>query len=269
MKANWKIALMCLATLAMVACKDKNTPDGGGGGEGGGGEEPTFVSKVNVKDNSIAEWATLPAEYVVSDTCPEDGVSLGLKSMKVYADQVYINILAEYDPEELGGGVWVPLHVLLNTDNNNATGGYGAYTTDFEDVLLEGAFIANDEPCDYNPGVFKYWGAQGQKTEWDDAWFEPGVTPSAENNWGAYLAEGSMPIGKSQVIDGNKVEIQLVRELIPCDWAPWADKFGIALQLIKGDESWANAGYLPQVSPTDANPQGFTTKLTVTIDMSE
>ena len=98
MKANWKIALMCLATLAMVACKkDKNEPSGGGEG---GGDEPTFVSKVNVKDNSIAEWATLPAEYVQSATCPEDGASLGLKSMKVYADQVYINILFEFDPEE-------------------------------------------------------------------------------------------------------------------------------------------------------------------------
>lgn len=267
MKANWKIALMCLVTLAMVACKDKNTPEGGG--EGGGGEEPTFESKVNVKDNSIAEWATLPAEYVVSATCPEDGASLGLKSMKVYADQVYINILFEFDPEELDATEWVPLHVLLNTDNNNATGGYGAYTTDFEDVLLETAFMANGESNDYNPGVFKYWGEPGQKTEWDDAWFEPGVTPGPENNWGAYVAEGSMPIGKSQIIEGNKCEIQLVRELIPCDWAPWADKFGIALQMMGKGDGWANAGYLPQVSPTDTNPQGFTTKLTVTIDMSE
>jgi len=267
MKANWKIALMCIATIAFVACKGKNNPTPPGPDDP---VVPVYDSKVDVRDNSVAEWATLPAEYVVSATCPEDAASLGLKSLKVYADKVYINIMFEYDPEELGDVIWVPLHVILNTDNSNTTGGYGAYFTDLnEDVLLETAFIANGESNDYNPGVFKYWGTPGAKTEWDDAWFEPGVTASAENNWGAYVAEGSMPIGKSQLVGDNMCEIQLIRELIPCSWAPWADKFGIGLQLIKGDESWGNAGYLPQVSPTDANPNGFTDKLTVTIDMSE
>lgn len=161
MKANWKIALMCIATIAFVACKPNNQPTPPGPDDP---NVPVYDSKVDVRDNSVAEWATLPAEYVVSATCPEDAASLGLKSMKVYADQVYINIMFEYDPEELGDVIWVPLHVILNTDNSNTTGGYGAYFTDLnEDVLLETAFIANGESNDYNPGVFKYWAPRVQK----------------------------------------------------------------------------------------------------------
>ena len=226
-----------------------------------------FVSKVNVKDNSIAEWASLPANYVVSATCPEDAATDGLKWMKVYADAAYINILFEFDPDQLGNKEWIPLDIFLNTDNSNTTGGYGAYFTDYnEDVLLESGIISHGESNDYNPGVFKYWGTPGQQTDWNDAWFEPGVTPDDENCWGTYVCEGSLPIGKSQIIDGNKCEIQLVRELIPCDWAPWADQFGIGLHLY--DNNWSTAGYLPCVSPTDANPQGFTNKLIVTIDQN-
>lgn len=266
MKANWKFALLCAATIAFIGCKPQNQPEDP---QGGDDEDPVFASKVKVSDNSIAEWDNLPAEYVASAECPDDGVSLGLKSLKVYADQVYINILFEFDPEELLGTAWVPLHILLNTDNSDATGGYGAYFTDAnEDVLLETAFMCDGVSYDYNPAVFKYWGVGGP-TEWDDSWFEPGVTAGAENNWGAYIAEGASKIGKSQIVDGKYVEIQLVRELIPCDWAPWADKFGIGLQLIGGDEGWSNIGYLPQVAPTEANPNGFTEKLTVTIDMAE
>lgn len=56
MKANWKWALMCVAALALVACdKDKK----GEPQDPQDPEEETFVSKVNVQDNSIAEWDNL------------------------------------------------------------------------------------------------------------------------------------------------------------------------------------------------------------------
>ena len=51
MKANWKLALMCLATLTMVACGDKNPAEAGGGG--GGGIPEGYVPPISVDDKSF------------------------------------------------------------------------------------------------------------------------------------------------------------------------------------------------------------------------
>jgi len=144
MKANWKVALMCIATLAFVACQQKNQPTPptpGGGGEGGGEEE--FVSKVKVDDNSIAEWATLPANYVFEAVCPADAAMTGLKSVKVFADKLYINILVEPNDADIEDKDWTPFHVYLNTDNSDKTGGYGDEFLDPNaNILLESAIYA-------------------------------------------------------------------------------------------------------------------------------
>ena len=126
MKANWKIALMCVATLAFVACNENNKKPGGGGG----GDDEDFVSKVSVTDNSIAEWESLPANFVVTATCPNDAALLGLKSVKVYADKLYINLLVDFNRDIVTNLASVPFHVYLNADNSDATGGYGDQFTD-------------------------------------------------------------------------------------------------------------------------------------------
>ena len=257
MKANWKLALMGIAALAFVACSQKNGPDEGGG------DEETFVSKISVKDNSIADWAKVPAEYLVEATCPEDAALLGLKSVKVYADYLYINLLVDYDPETVTDLEWVPFHVYLNTDNSDVTGGYSDEFTDPNaDILLEAAIIADGESS-YNPAVFKWWGEVGG-AGWE--WTDPEVEGTSENGWGAIVAEGAMPIGSSQIVDG-KIEVQLMRALIPCkDFAPWADQFGIGFDI---QQDWSSVGILPLVSPTEGNENGYTKKLTVKIDKTK
>jgi len=256
MKANWKLALMGIAALAFAACSQKNGPDEGG-------DEETFVSKISVKDASIADWDKVPAQFLVEAKCPEDAALLGLKSIKVYADYLYINLLVEYDPETITDLEWVPFHVYLNTDNSDATGGYSDQFTDPNaDILLETAIIAEGESS-YNPGVFKWWGEVGG-SGWE--WTDPTVEASAENKWGAIVGEGDMPIGSSQIVDG-KIEVQLMRALIPCkEFAPWADEFGIGFDI---QQEWNSVGVLPLVSPTDANPNGYTHKLQVKIDKSK
>ena len=134
MKANWKIALMCFATLAFVACKgNKDVPSGGGGDD----EDEDFVSLISVEDNSIADWNAVPAAFLAKAERPDDAAYLGLKSVKVYADELYINVLVEYDAEEIIDHTSVPFHVYINTDNSDQTGGFGDQWTDPNiDILM-------------------------------------------------------------------------------------------------------------------------------------
>ena len=257
MKANWKFALMGIAALALVACNE-NKPEGGEGGEGGGGGE-TKTIEISVADNSIADWDAIPAEYLFSAVCPEDAAMLGLKSVKVFADEIYINILVEPNMEDVTDLEWVPFHVYLNTDNSDETGGYGDEFTDANtDVLLETAVFCEGESFAYNPAVFYWWGEVGADG-WE--WTDPEVEATADNGWGAIVAEGAMPIGNSQLVNG-KIEIQLIRELIPSK-AGWNEnEFGIGFDI---QQNWSSVGILPCAAATDENPAGHAAKLQVKI----
>ena len=257
MKANWKIALMCVATFAFVACKkdggnDPKNPDDKGG------DKKEYVQKIKVDDNSLDDWKNVPEEFVVSCACPEDAALIGLKGAAVYADEMYIFIVVEPDFEEVTDLEWVPFHVYLDTDNSDATGGYGDQFTDANtDILLEGAVFAEGAAYPYNPAVFKWWGEVGG-SGWE--WTDPSVEHDGSDFWGAIVGEGQSPIGNSQVVDG-KIEIQLLRELIPATWN--ANEFGIGFDI---QQNWSSVGILPLVTPTEANPAGHTAKLKVKIN---
>lgn len=265
MKANWKIALMCIATIAMVACKPKPEPI-----PDPDDDDPQVESKISVTDNSIDDWATLPAEFVVSAVCPEDASTTGLKSVKVYADGIYVNILVEPDMDEIPLHGWVPFHIYINTDNSDLTGGYGDEFADANtDILLEGAVFAGPDPendpetgdkCEYAPAVFKWWGeVAGSGWEWTD----PSVEHDASDYWGAVVGEGNLAGCSSQWV-GDFIEIQFMRETVPCQDAPWSEtEFGIGFDI---QQAWSSVGILPQVSPTDDNTSGLSNKLQVRID---
>lgn len=258
MKANWKFALMCAAAIAMIACKGKEEPNNPNPGPDDPEEPAEFVSKINVADNSLADWDALPAEYVVTATCPDDAAMLGLKSVKVYADQLYINILVEPNMAEIVDTEWVPFHIYLNTDNSDQTGGYGDEFTDANtNIMMETALIAAGAPNNYNPSVWKWWGEVGG-TGW--LWSDPAITGDESNFWGAMIGEGQQPVGASEGV-GDKYEIQILRELIP--ECTWADEFGIGFDI---QQNWTSVGILPCVSPTDENPNGMAAKLKVKID---
>ena len=171
---------------------------------------------------------------------------------------MYINILVEPNFDDVTDLEWVPFHVYINTDNSDATGGYGDQFTDANtDIMLEGSVFSGGEPYPYNPAVFKWWGAVGENG-W--SWTDPSVEHSGDDFWGALVGEGQMPIGNSQFVDG-KIEIQLLRELIPATWNETT--FGIGFDI---NQNWNSVGLLPQNSPTDDNPNGYTRKLQVRID---
>ena len=262
MKANWKIALMCFAALAFVACTEKNKPN-----HGGDDDETEYVQKILVNDNSLADWANVPQDKIVSFTCPANAAKLGLKSVKVYADEYYIFIQIEPNPDDITSLAWVPFHVYLNTDNSDETGGYGDQFTDANsDVLLEGAVFGSEDATTlaaaaipWGPAVFHWWGEVGGN-EW--VWQDPTVEHSGDDKWGADVGEGELAGTTSQFVDG-KIEIQIMRELVPTP-AGWSDsEFGIGFDI---QQSWQSVGILPCAASTDENPNGLAPKLQVKID---
>ena len=239
---------MCAATLTFVFASCDKKPNGEDPDDP---DDPEFVEKVSVTDNSIAEWATLPAEFVAEAKCPADAAYLGLKNVKVYADELYINILVEYDPEEIPNHESVPFHVYINTDNSDETGGYGDQYLDANtDILMEGFFFAGEEgsgtgeACAYEPVVCP-WVAEVGASGW---------------GWGDELTAGAFCATQHV---GNCVELQMLRELIPTV-AGWNEsEFGIGFDI---QQSWESVGILPLVSPTDENSAGHAHKLQVKID---
>ena len=216
-------------------------------------------SLIRVDDNSIADWDNLPENYVAEAVCPEDAALLGLKSVKVFADPLYINILVEPNMDDITDLEWVPFHVYLDIDNSDATGGYGDEFLDANtDIILETAVFAEGQPFSYNPAVFKWWGEVGGDG-W--AWTDPSVEHDGSDFWGAIIGEGQLPVGASERVDG-KFEIQLLRELLGTVHPLNDTEFGIGFDIM---QNWSSVGILPCASATDENPSGKAAKLHVTI----
>jgi len=222
-------------------------------------EEERYIQKIFVNDGTLNDWKDVPQDKIVSVVCPENATLLGLKSAKIYADEKCIFIQIVPDAETITDRSWVPFHVYINTDNSDATGGYSDEFTDPNaDILLEGAIYADGDPCSYAPGVFKWWGPAGE-TGWD-YWIDPSVEHSADDNWGAIVAEGELVGTMSQNVNGV-FEIQIMRELIPATWNK--TEFGIGFDIL---QNWGSVGVLPLVSPTNVNPNGYAHKIKVKIN---
>ena len=262
----FKFALICAAAMSFAACtcsecgkkpcvcgQEEVCPDCG--------ENPCvcpdeYVNPISLTDGSLADWDALPAAFVATTTHAEGASMDGLKSVKVYADQMYINLLVEVNDEVVTDRAWTPFHVYLNADNNSATGGFGdQWTTADVDVMLETAIFA-DGAAQYNPAVFKWWGGNGE-SGW--LWTDPNGVADETNGWGALIPEGTMPIGNAQMVNG-KIEIQLMWELIP---ANWADKFTVGFDI---QQSWTSCGILPNAADAEDGSEVLAEKLEVTFN---
>lgn len=254
---KFQLALMCFAALAFVAC-DQNKPDKPG--NEGDGDEDTFVSKIDVTDNSLADWDALPAQYVFTTECAPKSSMNGLKSVKVYADEQYLNLLVEWNPEVVTDLAWPTFHVYINADNDAKTGGYGDEFADPDaEVLLESVFMTTEGSHPYNPAVFKWWGEVGE-SGW--LWTDPSTEHGAEDFWGALVGEGQLPIGNSELV-GGKCEIQLLRELIPM---PFANEFTIGFDI---QQNWTSCGILPNADDDELGAVVYANKMRVQIDLGE
>lgn len=255
---------MAFAALAFVACggtDEPNKPNHGGDDP----EEPEFVSPISTKDNTFSDWDAVAAK-TVSAKVVEGAPKTALKEVKVYADQLFLNIYCEFDEAQIIDRSWVPFHVYLNADGDDATGGYTAQWADCNtEVLLEDGIInGEDANYQYNPAVFQWYGGEGGgMTDQSDPagwnWTDPNRPNDEGDKWGAIVATGELPIGTSQVI-GNKFEIQLLRELIPFTFA---DKFGVGVDI---QQNWNSVGFLPIAANDEAGNAVLVNKLVVTVD---
>ena len=243
---HYSLFFFAAALLLLTACEKPEDP-----------QSETYASLVSVTDNSIDEWVILPAEFVKEAKCMADAELLGLKSVKVYADNHYINLLVEPNMDDIVDRTWVPFHIYLNTDNSDATGGFGDRFTDANtDIMLEGAIFTDGWACNYDPAVFTWHGAIGGNG-WE--WTTDG-DHNEDDCYGALVCAGN-GIANSQFING-KIEIQILRSAIPANWSS-ENKFGIGVDIYQFDNL---AGILPNASPTDSNPNGYTNKLTIEVD---
>ena len=214
-----------------------------------------FGQIISVTDGTLADWDNVPSEYLFKTECAPNASMNGLKSVQVYVDLTYINLLVEVNDDVVTDREWPPFHVFINSDNNAATGGYGDLWTDADtDLMLETAIFSSGAVNPYNPAVFKWWGPNGENG-WQ--WTDPNSEATSENGWGALVPEGSKPIGNSQMVDG-KIEIQLDYTLIPMPFDETTFTLGFDIQ-----QSWSAVGVLPNAADDEFGSEVLAEKLRV------
>jgi hypothetical protein len=229
----------------MVACEPKpgNEPDEPTDEP----EEQEYVCPIKVDDASAADWDNVPEGYLYETKCADGATWDALKSVKVYADELYISLLVEWDPELVADLSSVPFHVYLNVDAGAETGGYGdQWLEPYDiDVLMEGFFYSEGEATVYEPGMFAY-GGEYNTNEW---------------NWSEIVAAGTFAF--SQHIGDNKMEIQLMHELIP---ASWGEAFTVGFDI---QQSWNSVGVLPNAADDELGNKVKAEKMLVKFYVAE
>ena len=259
-----KFLTLAVVAALFVACGEEKptpTPNPGGGNnteEPEEPEEPAFQSAVQI-DGEFADWDALEAGKVFTATLPEgEVVDPVLKTIKIYPDEMYIHVYAEFDPRgeyitetESWSGVRM-MDIFIDTDNDPTTGRYYAWYAG-ADIMMQGAFNGTTTP--FNPGVDLY---TGPPAAGDWSWEDLGVYGAVET--------AILPVVVSE--DVAKFECSLSRYAFPFEMGEI-----IAMGIIVETEDWSSVGQLPQdvVPPegeeageTDpANPQNFPGMLVV------
>ena len=218
------------------------------------------ATMISATDNSLDDWNNLPEEYVYTCVCPEDATLTGLKQVKVYADLDYLCVLVEPNMDVITNlENLVPFYIIINADNDERTGGFGDWFTDPNaDTMIEGCIFKNDEPSRYFPYADKWWGETG--ADGFTSWYAPFTYHEYEDLHLYYYATYEEMDCSSQWVNGM-CEIRFKYSNIPITWNN--TEFGIGFGIMN---NWLLAGVLPQVSPTENNPNGRTHKLQLRVN---
>ena len=266
MKANWKIALMCLTMVAIaVSCNPKNQPTDPGttpSTDSVPSVDPGYVSPINVKDNSVADWDALDQTKVAVANVTEEPYFSGLKQLKVYSDGIYINYMLVFDPNEYKSHVGAKdgMHIYMNIDNSAETGGFFDLFVDAAvDLMFEGELFDDaGTPVPYSPTMHRWVGQEGGQPAERNC--------DAAGGWDvAWEAAGSVK-GESQIVGDNIIEGRLIVGLISDKFA--AEGFGIGFDI---QQNWGEVGLLPQLDAQGEEGEfiGRTNMLFVPFDESE
>ena len=199
-------------------------------------------SLVSVTDATLSDWDKLPMEYLFETKCVEGADWDALKSVKVYADLTYINLVVEWDTEIVTDLSYVPFHVYLNVDNDAPTGGFGGlWIKPNIDLLLEGYFYLDGNPCAYQPDVAFYAGSP-LANEW--VW-----------DWTTIEA-----LAASQLITKGVMEIQIEYGKLP---VKLENTFTVGFDI---QQSWNSVGVLPNAAADEAGNMILAEKMLVRIN---
>ena len=247
MKKFMTIAAMFAAVMvSFSSCTKDDKPQGGNETvtcpDCGEAEEDCtcndFQAAIQI-DGDFADWAAVTP---VSATCNPDAKYTALTTLKVYTDEMYIHVYFEFSEDEIVDRAWVPFHVYINADNNTEGCGDDQWIGQGgQDFLMEGAVLADDAFCSYNPGLFTYAGVDLTTVEW--AWTE--VLPE-----GSGIASGAGA--------GNKYELSIMKEMVP--GMELAETFGLGVDI---QQSWNSVGVLPNTAIADDNANGAVPMLQV------
>ena len=242
MKKIFAIAAMAAMLIACGEKPEENKPNGGENNGGGNTEEPVYVDPITI-DGDFADWAALDASKVTVVTCAENPYYAALKTVKVYADDLYINIYfeAEYLTEGDDANDF-HIDVCLNCDGDETTGGYAANWTDAGiDFLLEGCVRTAGAFVDYDADAFDWAGEVGA-----EGW-----------SWNADLGVGAgagLTAGKG-TFEGY--EIKILKDLIPMNFGE-TYTLGVGLSM-----SWNRYGLLPNADVTEEDVKGLAAQIVV------
>ena len=246
MKKIMTLAAMFAAVMVSFSSCEK-TPDQGGNEtvtcpDCGEAEEDCtcndFQAAIQI-DGDFADWAAVTP---LTATCNPDAKYTALTTLKVYTDEMYIHIYFEFSDDEIVDRAWVPFHVYINADNNTEGCGDDQWIGQGgQDFLMEGAVLADDAFCSYNPGLFTYAGVDLTTVEW--AWTD--VLPE-----GSGIASGAGA--------GNKYELSIMKEMVP--GMELASTFGLGVDI---QQSWNSVGVLPNTAIADDNANGAVPMLQV------
>ncbi len=258
MKKIMMMAAMFAAVMVSFSACEKE-PGKTPGGNGDDEEEPSFASPISI-DGDFSDWDALDPSKVSVASNVEVTKFSALKLVKVYADELYVNVYLEWDTDQVANDGSAPntVHVYFNSDNDKATGGYGDEFSDAcIDFCLENEVISTaGEYVSWDPAFFKWWG-EPNGTGW--LWTDPDITPDSSNGWGAILPNGS-GIAKGMGANG-KYELQIMREMmVGCTFA---ETFSVGFDV---QANWSSVGVLPNAAMTEDNPNGLANTLSVTID---
>ena len=245
-------AMFAAVMMSFSACnpddtkpQDKPGTEQGGnedGGEDGGEDE--YASPITI-DGEFADWDALDATKVAVATNAPDAVKGGLKTVKVYADAMFINVYFEYDPEFVADLESVPFHVYFNSDNsaNDPTSEDQWSNSGDIDYMCEGWVYEGGANCTYDPSLSA-----------------AGYTPDAYGwEWVDVLPAGSaISTGAG---NGTKYEFAFTLEMM--DMVEFADTFGIGFDI---QQNWDSVGILPNAAVTESNLSGKAPLLRVTFD---
>ena len=204
---------------------------------------PSGYAKPIAVDGDFSDWDLLNANWVATAECAPETNKPALERIKVYADEQFIFVYLEWDPEWINPSdfEWVPLECFVNTDGNSSTGGYSdGFSDACADVLVEGFLYPDGVLGSYDACAYAWAGEpNGGGWEWS----------------GLELVKFTQGAG----VEG-KYELQINRAILASLGFPVADEFSIGFAIL---QAWNTVGILPNSDFSDSTPDGRAPSLQV------